>query len=206
MFYQVQLPYSYEALEPHIDALTMETHYSKHHATYTKNLNDAAEKAGVSHLEIVELLGSLDTIPDQGLRTALRNNGGGFYNHNLYFSSISPNGGGQPTGAFGDVFLKTFGSYESFQEQLTKLAVGQFGSGWAWLSANKQGELKLSASPNQDNPISEKTGFIPILALDVWEHAYYLKYKNLRPDYIKAFFEIIDWKAVVEHYKAVVEG
>ena len=206
MFYQVQLPYSYEALEPHVDALTMETHYSKHHATYTKNLNDAAEKAGLSHLGIEELMSSLETVTDQGLRTALRNNSGGFYNHNLYFSTMSPNGGGQPTGEFGEIFLKTFGSYEAFQEQFTKLAMGQFGSGWAWLSANKAGELKLSSSPNQDNPIIEKSGFIPILGIDVWEHAYYLKYKNLRPDYIKAYYEVIDWKTVAENYKAVVEG
>jgi len=206
MFYQVQLPYSYEALEPHVDALTMETHYSKHHATYTKNLNDAAEKAGLSHLGIEELMSSLETVADQGLRTALRNNSGGFYNHNLYFSTMSPNGGGQPTGEFGEIFLKTFGSYEAFREQFTKLATGQFGSGWAWLSANKAGELKLSSSPNQDNPIIEKSGFIPILGIDVWEHAYYLKYKNLRPDYIKAYYEVIDWKTVAENYKAVVEG
>ena len=185
MYKQYQLPYAYEALEPHIDALTMETHYSKHHAAYTKNLNDTAEKAGVAGRDITELLANLDSIADSGLRKAIRNNGGGYYNHNLYFSTISPDGGGEPEGA---------------------LALGQFGSGWAWLSAAAGGKLLLSASPNQDNPIIEGSSFVPILGIDVWEHAYYLKYKNLRADYVQAFYNVIDWKAVAANYEQVQNG
>lgn len=203
MFTQVKLPYAYDALEPHIDALTMETHYSKHHATYTQNLNDAAGKAGVADHDITALLASLADIGDDALRTALCNNGGGFYNHNLYFSTLSPAGGGAPVGPLADEIDKTFGGYAALQQQLSKLAMGQFGSGWAWLSADGQGKLYVSNSPNQDNPITEKTGRTPILALDVWEHAYYLKYKNLRADYVKAFFNVIDWNAVAANYHRV---
>ena len=133
MYKQYQLPYAYEALEPHIDALTMETHYSKHHAAYTKNLNDAAEKAGVAGREITELLANLDSIADSGLRKAIRNNGGGYYNHNLYFSTISPDGGGEPEGALAQALTREFGGFAAFKEQLSALALGQFGSGWAWL-------------------------------------------------------------------------
>ncbi|MEY8355583.1 superoxide dismutase [Lachnospiraceae bacterium 54-53] len=206
MYNQIKLPYDYDALEPHIDALTMETHYSKHHATYTKNLNDAVQKAGIGDKEITSLLSSLDSISDEALRKAIRNNGGGFYNHNLYFSTMSPNGGGEPEGAFGSLLEKSFGSFSSFQSELSGLAVGQFGSGWGWLSANKEGKLILSSSANQDNPLMEGGGFTPILGIDVWEHAYYLKYKNLRADYIKAFFNVIDWKAVAANYDSIVNG
>lgn len=177
MYKQYQLPYAYEALEPHIDALTMETHYSKHHAAYTKNLNDAAEKAGVAGREITELLANLDSIADSGLRKAIRNNGGGYYNHNLYFSTISPDGGGEPEGALAQALTREFG-----------------------------GKLLLSASPNQDNPIIEGSSFVPILGIDVWEHAYYLKYKNLRADYVQAFYNVIDWKAVAANYEQVQNG
>ncbi|MFV0395988.1 MAG: superoxide dismutase [Coprobacillaceae bacterium] len=203
MFKQYKLPYGYQELEPHIDALTMETHYSKHHATYTKNLNDAANKAGVSDKEITEILGNLDAIKDEALRKAIRNNGGGFYNHNLYFSTITPSGKAL-TGELANAINKYFGSFEAFQEKFSALALGQFGSGWAWLSVNKAGELKLSASPNQDNPIIEGTDFVPILGIDVWEHAYYLKYKNVRAEYIKEFYQVIDWNAVSNNYNAVV--
>ena len=205
MFNQYQLPYGSDALEPVIDALTVETHHGKHHAAYTKNLNDAAEKAGVSDMDIEELLGSLDKISDEGLRKAIRNNGGGFYNHNLYFSTIAPNGAKEPSGALKAKIDETFGSFDALKQRLTDLATGQFGSGWAWLSANKAGDLMASASPNQDNPISEGTGFIPMVAIDVWEHAYYLKYKNLRGDYIKALFDIMDWKAVEENYARITK-
>lgn len=205
MYSQYKLPYSYDALEPYIDALTMETHYSKHHAAYTKNLNDAVEKAGASK-EIKELLSSLEDIPDATLRKAIRNNGGGFYNHNLYFSTIGPNGGGEPAGAFAKLLEHEFGSFSAFQEGLSGLAVGQFGSGWAWLSADRDGRLKLSSSPNQDNPLMEDAGYVPILGIDVWEHAYYLKYKNLRADYVKAFYSVIDWKSVADNYERVKEG
>ncbi len=203
MFEQFQLPYASNALEPVIDALTVETHHGKHHATYTKNLNDAAEKAGVAGMDIEDLLGSLDKIGDEALRKAIRNNGGGYYNHNLYFSTISPTPKKAPEGKLLAKINETFGSLDDLKAKLSALAAGQFGSGWAWLSANKAGELMASASPNQDNPISEGTGFVPLLAIDVWEHAYYLKYKNLRPDYIKALFDILDWGAVEANYERV---
>ena len=205
MFTQFELPYAYDALEPYIDAITMETHYSKHHATYTKNLNEAAEKAGVLDKEVTVLLSSIDSIGDETLCKAIKNNGGGFYNHNLYFSTISPNGGGEPTGILSDVINSTFGSFVILKEELTKLAIGQFGSGWAWLSANSKGELITSSSPNQDNPLTENKGYIPILAIDVWEHAYYLKYKNLRLNYINSLFNVIDWTLVAKKYDMVIK-
>jgi Fe-Mn family superoxide dismutase len=205
MYKQYKLPYAYDALEPHIDALTMQTHYSKHHAAYTKNLNDAAQKAGI-HKDIADLLSSLDDVSDPALRQAIRNNGGGYYNHNLYFSTIGPSGGKDPEGAFAKLLEKEFGSFSAFQDKLSALAVGQFGSGWAWLSANRDGGLLLSSSPNQDNPLMEGAGYTPILGIDVWEHAYYLKYKNLRADYVKAFYHVIDWKAVKDNYEAVKGG
>ena len=182
MFTQYALPYENNALEPVIDAETVVFHHDKHHAAYTKNLNDAAGKAGVSDMDIEELLASLDQIEDPALRKAIRNNGGGFYNHNLYFSTIGPNVKHEPEGRLLETIIETFGSLEELKKQLSALAAGQFGSGWAWLSVNKEGKLMASASPNQDNPISEGTGYVPILAIDVWEHAYYLKYKNLRAD------------------------
>ena len=201
MFEQIKLPYAYDALEPHIDALTMETHYSKHHAAYTKNLNDAAQKAGLEGKEITSILSSLESISDEALRKAIRNNGGGFYNHNLYFSTMSPGGGGEPDGILKAELDQAFGSFSAFQDQLSGLAAGQFGSGWGWLSVSKEGKLVLSSSANQDNPFMEGKGNIPILGIDVWEHAYYLKYKNLRADYIKAFFQVVDWKAVADNYE-----
>ena len=203
MYKQVELNYSSDALEPVIDQLTVETHYGKHHATYTKTLNELVQKAGVADMDIEELLGSLDKIGDETLRQAIRNNGGGYYNHNLYFSTISGTASHAPTGILAEKIDKTFGSLEDLKKELTALALGQFGSGWAWLSADKDGNLFTSKSPNQDNPISEGTGRIPILAIDVWEHAYYLKYKNLRPEYVKNLFEIIDWKAVEKIYQRV---
>lgn len=206
MFNQIQLPYAYDALEPHIDALTMETHYSKHHAAYTKNLNDAALKAGVADKDISLLLSSLDQISDEALRKAIRNNGGGFYNHNLYFGTMSPNGGGEPEGDLKTALDQAFGSFSDFKDKLSGLAAGQFGSGWGWLSSDRNGKLILSSSPNQDNPLMEGNGHVPILGIDVWEHAYYLKYKNLRADYIKAFFEVVDWNAVAANYANVLKG
>lgn len=206
MFEQVKLTYSNEALEPYIDTLTMETHYGKHHATYTKNFNDAVAKAGLEGKTAEEILAGLDSVSDEAVRKALRNNGGGYYNHNLYFECFSPDPVKAPTGALLDKINEKFGSVDALKEELSKLAAGQFGSGWAWLSANKAGDLMVSASPNQDNPISEGKGFIPIIALDVWEHAYYLKYKNLRPDYIKNFFEILDWSKVEEVYARVTNS
>ena len=203
MFEQVKLGYATNGLEPQIDQQTIETHYGKHHALYTKNLNDAAEKAGVADKDIEDLLASLDSVSDEALRKALRNNGGGFYNHNLYFSTLSAEKNTEPVGDLKVKIDEKFGDYATLKEKLTALALGQFGSGWAWLSANKAGDLMVSASPNQDNPISEGTGYIPILAIDVWEHAYYLNYKNLRADYVAKLFEIIDWKLVGANYDRV---
>lgn len=201
MFKQVELPYAFDALEPYLDALTVETHYAKHHATYTANLNALAEEADLADVEITKLLSSLDEIDDVTLRTGLRNNGGGFYNHNLYFSEIGPNCGGEPVGELGKKIVETFGSFDSFKEQISALAIGQFGSGWAWLSVTPEGELVLSASANQDNPISLGTGNTPIFTIDVWEHAYYLKYKNLRAAYVDAFFHLVDWNSVNSNYQ-----
>lgn len=201
MFKQYELPYAADALEPVIDRLTVETHHGKHHATYTANFNKAVEDAGLTDKSVEEILANLDSVADEALRTALRNNGGGYYNHNLYFKTISPDGGGEPEGILAEKIKEAFGSFEEFKKQISALAAGQFGSGWAWLSADKEGKLYLSKSANQDNPISLGTSQTPIMCIDVWEHAYYLKYKNLRPDYIAALFDIIDWKAVTELYE-----
>ncbi len=199
MFKQYELPFASDALEPTIDALTVETHHGKHHAAYTKAFNELAEKAGMADMPVEELLANLDKAPEE-LRTGLRNQGGGYYNHNLYFSTLSPNGGGVPTGELAKKIDETFGSFDSFKEQISKLALGQFGSGWAWLSAAGDGSLVLSATANQDNPISLGTGNKPIFTIDVWEHAYYLKYKNLRASYVSELFNIVDWAAVEKLY------
>ena len=204
MFEQVKLSYDANALEPHLDQLTIETHYGKHHATYTKTFNELAEKAGVAGKTVEEILGSLDQISDETLRKGLRNQGGGYYNHNLYFEAFSPNPAKAPTGKLLEAINRDCGSVENCIDALSKAAAGQFGSGWSFLSTDKSGKLYVSASPNQDNPISEGTGRTPILALDVWEHAYYLKYKNLRPDYIKAFWEILDWKVIEANYEKAI--
>lgn len=202
MFEQIKLDYAFDALEPHIDALTMETHYTKHHATYTKNLNDFAEKAGIADKPIEIILAhwknkSAGKADAQGIR----NNGGGYFNHNLYFNHLSANGGGEPTGILADKIKEAFGSFADFKDQISKAAIGQFGSGWAWLNRDNDGKLSISATPNQDNPILETEGLLqPILGIDVWEHAYYLKYKNLRVDYVKEFFEVIDWNKVAHNY------
>lgn len=205
MFKQVDLKYDFNALEPHIDELTMVTHYTKHHATYTNNLNAALEKSPeLAGKSIEEIFLSLSDIADEAQKNALRNNGGGFYNHNLYFSSLSPKGGGEPDGELAEQIRKDFGSFDALKEKLSQAAAARFGSGWAWLSADKNGALQVSSSPNQDNPIIETKGeWIPILGIDVWEHAYYLKYKNLRVDYIKSFFEILDWKEVASNFKKI---
>ncbi len=201
MFTQIELPYGFSALEPHIDALTMETHYSKHHATYTKNLNTALESAtDADRAKSIEaILANLDALPE-GIRTAVRNNGGGFYNHNLYFSTMSPQGGGAPSGALASRITKDFGSFDELKEKLGAASIGRFGSGWGWLTTDKSGKLSITSTPNQDNPLMDGTGQ-PILGIDVWEHAYYLKYKNVRPDYVKAFWNVVDWSAVAKLYE-----
>ncbi len=206
MFEQIKLKYDFKDLEPHIDELTMNTHYSKHHATYTNNLNATLEKLPeLSGKTIEEIFTGLSDIKDASLKTAVQNNGGGFYNHNLYFMTLSPTGGGNPEGDLAARIEKDFGGFDILKEKLSQAGATRFGSGWAWLSANKNGELQVSSSPNQDNPIIETKGeWTPILGIDVWEHAYYLKYKNLRADYIKAFFDVVCWKTVDENYKAVL--
>jgi len=191
-----KLPYAYDALEPHIDARTMEIHHSKHHNAYTTNLNAAIEETDLASLSIEEIMKVCMDKP------AVRNNGGGFYNHSLFWSIMSPNGGGEPTGKLGEDMLATFGSFDAFKDEFTKAAATRFGSGWAWLCVSN-GKLCICSTANQDNPLmGEGCNGTPILGLDVWEHAYYLNYQNRRPDYISAFFNVIDWNAVSERYAA----
>ena len=202
MFEQVKLNYDFASLEPHIDELTMQTHYGKHHAGYTNNLNNALEKlpqlAGKS---IEEILSNLATIEDAALRTAVRNNGGGYYNHNLYFDILSPAGGQPPQGKLAEQIKADFNSFDELVQKLTSTAASVFGSGWAWLSKDPSGKLVVSSTPNQDNPLMTHGGQLtPILGIDVWEHAYYLKYKNMRADYLKAIFNVIDWNNVAQRY------
>ncbi len=195
-----ELKYSYDALEPHIDALTMETHYSKHHKGYVDNLNKALEgHSKFQKMSIEEILKSLDELPEE-IRTAVRNNGGGHYNHTLFWEIMSSDGGGKPDGELAKKIDEDLGGFDKFKEELKKAALGRFGSGWAWLVLNN-GKLEIVSTPNQDNPISD--GKPPILGIDVWEHAYYLKYKNLRADYIDAWWNVVDWKKVSEVFDKV---
>jgi superoxide dismutase, Fe-Mn family len=192
-----ELPYSYDALEPHIDARTMEIHHSKHHAGYTNNLNNAIAGTELEGKSLDELLASAGMLP-----TAVRNNGGGFFNHSLFWSIMGKDKGGNPTGKLGEAINSTFGSFESFKDEFSKAAATRFGSGWAWLLV-KDGKLVISSTPNQDNPlmdVAEVKG-TPILGIDVWEHAYYLKYQNRRPEYIGNFFNVVDWDAVSVRYE-----
>lgn len=192
-----KLPYAYDALEPHIDARTMEIHYTKHHNGYTTKLNGAIEGTDLEGKSIEEILSSLDM--DNG---AVRNNGGGFYNHALFWNVLSPDGGGKPTGALADAINDAFGSYEEFKDKFSTAAGTRFGSGWAWLCVHKGGKLEICSTPNQDNPLMPGVGCdgFPILGLDVWEHAYYLNYQNRRPDYVNAFFNVINWQEVAKLY------
>ena len=185
------LPYAHDALEPHIDARTMEIHHGKHHAGYTSKLNAAVEGTDLEGKDIETLLREHS---DNG---AVRNNGGGFWNHTLFWNSMSPNGGGAPAGALAEAIDRDFGSFENFKDEFSKAAATRFGSGWAWLCVNN-GKLEVCSSANQDNPLMPGVGCggHPILGLDVWEHAYYLNYQNRRPDYINAFFNVVDWSAV----------
>lgn len=194
-----ELKYSYDALEPYIDKLTMEIHHSKHHGAYVNNLNAALENySELQEKNIEELLTSLDQVPE-AIKAAVRNNGGGHYNHSIFWDIIGPNGGGEPSGNLKKAIERDFGSFEKFKEEFSKAAAGRFGSGWAWLVINKEGKLQVVSTPNQDNPISE--GLKPVMGLDVWEHAYYLKYQNRRPEYINAWWNVINWKAVEERYE-----
>ena len=192
-----ELPYAFDALEPHIDAKTMEIHHGKHHNAYVTNVNAALEGAGVAEQSIEDLCRQIDTVPES-IRGAVRNNGGGHANHSLFWTVMSPNGGGQPSGALADAIAAELGGFDSFKEAFSKAAATRFGSGWAWLSVGPGGKLVVESTPNQDNPYM--AGSTPILGLDVWEHAYYLNYQNRRPDYIAAFFNLIDWNAVGERY------
>lgn len=191
-----QLPYAYDALEPHIDARTMEIHHGKHHAGYTNNLNAAIEGTDLDGKSIEDILKNLDMN-----NAAVRNNGGGYYNHDLFWKVMSPNGGGQPTGALAEAINTAFGSYEGFKDAFAKAAATRFGSGWAWL-CKKDGKLEICSTPNQDNPLMPGVGCggTPLLGIDVWEHAYYLHYQNRRPDYINAFFNVINWEEVAKRF------
>ena len=193
-----KLPYSYDALEPHIDAKTMEIHHSKHHNAYTTNLNNAIAGTDLEAKSIEEICKT------PGLSGAVRNNGGGYYNHNMFWTLMSQNGGGNPTGKIAGAIDTAFGSFETFKEEFAKAATTRFGSGWAWLCV-KNGKLSVCSTANQDNPLmADQCGGTPILCLDVWEHAYYLNYQNRRPDYISAFFNLINWEEVNNRYNATL--
>jgi Fe-Mn family superoxide dismutase len=192
-----ELPYAYDALEPHIDKETMEIHHTKHHNTYVTNLNAAVAGTEFENQSVEELMTNINSVPEDK-QTAVRNNGGGHYNHSLFWQLLSKDGG-QPTGEVAEAINAKFGSFEAFQEAFAEAATKRFGSGWAWLVVNN-GELEVVSTPNQDNPLME--GKTPVLGLDVWEHAYYLNYQNKRPDYIKAFWNVVNWEKVNELYQA----
>jgi len=195
------LPYAYDALEPYIDARTMEIHYSKHHAGYVNGLNNAlADYPNLQEKAVDELLTNLDALPD-AIRTAVRNSGGGHSNHTLFWEVMGPGAGGEPSGDLADAIAASFGSFEAFKETFSKAAATRFGSGWAWLVKKTEGGLDVLSTANQDTPISQ--GLNPILGLDVWEHAYYLKYQNRRPDYIEAWWNVVNWATVEKKYTEV---
>jgi len=196
-FNLADLPYAFDALEPHIDARTMEIHHDKHHAGYTKNLNAAVDGTDLASKSIEDILKNLDMS-----NGALRNNGGGFYNHNLFWTVMSPNGGGEPKGELAEAINRDFGSLAAFKEKFAAAAGTRFGSGWAWLCVHKGGKLEVCSTANQDNPLMPSVGCEghPVLALDVWEHAYYLNYQNRRPDYISAFWNVINWDEVSKRF------
>jgi len=192
------LTYAFDALEPHIDAKTMEIHHDKHHAAYINNVNGALEgHAELVQKSIIELVSDLSSVP-QEIRTAVRNNGGGHLNHSMFWTAMSPSGGGAPGGELGDAIASTFGSFDDFKSTFGKAAATRFGSGWAWLSVNG-GKLEVTSTANQDTPVME--GVKPILGLDVWEHAYYLKYQNRRPDYVGAWWNTVNWDQVADNFK-----
>ena len=196
-----KLGYGYDALEPYIDAQTMEIHYTKHHAAYANNLNTALKGTENENITIESLMGRISKVP-----VAVRNNGGGFYNHTLFWTVMKPNGGGQPAGDLSDAINKYFDTFDKFKDTFTSTAATRFGSGWAWLIVNDKKELVIGSTPNQDNPImdvADQKG-IPILVLDVWEHAYYLKYQNRRPEYIAAFWSVINWEEVARRFKLAI--
>nr|1XUQ_A Chain A, Superoxide dismutase [Bacillus anthracis]1XUQ_B Chain B, Superoxide dismutase [Bacillus anthracis] len=192
------LPYAYDALEPHFDKETMNIHHTKHHNTYITNLNAALEgHAELADKSVEELVANLNEVPE-AIRTAVRNNGGGHANHTFFWTILSPNGGGQPVGELATAIEAKFGSFDAFKEEFAKAGATRFGSGWAWLVVNN-GELEVTSTPNQDSPLTE--GKTPVIGLDVWEHAYYLNYQNRRPDYIGAFWNVVDWNAAEKRYQ-----
>ena len=194
------LPYPKEALEPHIDAQTMEIHHDKHHAAYVNNLNKAiAGKPDLEKRSVYELISHLDSLP-QEIRTVVRNNGGGHANHTMFWKLMGPNAGGKPSGKLLEDITATFGTFDAFKEKFEAAGVGRFGSGWAWLIVSKASKLEITSTANQDNPIME--GNKPVLGNDVWEHAYYLKYQNRRPDYLKAWWNVVNWNEVAKNYEA----
>ena len=193
------LPYAFDALEPHIDAQTMQIHHDKHHQAYVTNLNNALAGTDMEGKSLDELMHNIAAAP-----TAVRNNGGGHWNHSMFWQVLSPKGGGEPSGAVAEAITKSFGSYEKFKEEFTKAATTRFGSGWAWLCKQADGSLTIGSTPNQDNPLMPDAGIkgTPLLGIDVWEHAYYLKYQNKRPDYIAAFYNLINWDEVNKRFQA----
>ena len=197
------LPYAYDALEPNIDARTMEIHYSRHHQTYVNNLNAAVEGTDFANLPVEQLVAQVQTLPDK-LRLPVRNNGGGHANHSLFWEVMSPTGGGQPQGAVAQAIDSDLGGFDAFKAAFTQAALSRFGSGWAWLTLTPQGTLAVESTANQDSPLMQGigSGNTPILGLDVWEHAYYLQYQNHRPDYIAAFYNVVDWAVVARKYAA----
>ncbi len=195
------LDYPYDALEPHIDKMTMEIHHTKHHQTYVDNLNKAVEGyKEYQEMDIKELIAKLNSLPEE-IKTAVRNDGGGHLNHSIFWKIMSPNGGGEPIGEVAKKIDEDLGGFDRFKEEFKKAALGRFGSGWAWLVVNKDGKFEIVSTPNQDNPVSE--GKEPLLGIDVWEHAYYLKYQNRRADYIDAWFNVVDWNKVEKRYKEI---
>ena len=194
------LPYPFDALEPHIDAKTMEIHHDKHHQAYITNANNALKDyPQLAAKPVEELIADLSAVPE-AIRTAVRNNAGGHANHSFFWLILGPNAGGSPKGRLADAINSTFGSFDQFKEKVQAAGAGRFGSGWAWLVINKAGSLEISSTPNQDSPIMD--GLKPVFGVDVWEHAYYLKYQNRRPDYLKGVWNVINWDAVGEHFKA----
>jgi len=199
-FITPNLPYPYDALEPYIDQRTMEIHHDKHHATYTAKVNKALEGSSYADTPIEDLLSNLNDLPDS-LKTPVRNNGGGHYNHTLFWEIMGPGRGGTPTGKLAEKINETFGGFDGFKQEFSSAAAGQFGSGWAWLTTDRNGNLSVLSTANQDSPLS--FGLIPILGIDVWEHAYYLKYQNRRPEYIENFFHVINWDRVADLYDSI---
>ena len=198
-FQTPDLPYGYDALEPHIDQATMTVHHDKHHTGYTTKLNNAIQGTEYENWDIEKLISSIDSMPDN-IKTPVRNHGGGHYNHQLFWPMMKKGGGGQPSGALAEEINKTFGGFDEFKNQFKTASLGRFGSGWAWLVVNERGSLEIMSTPNQDNPLTQ--GKKPILGIDVWEHAYYLKYQNKRGDYVDAFFNVINWDQIAKNYDA----